>query len=142
MTPLFKKLNFKQQKEILILKYPPEFEGEMKAMEEYTTIQTDINEAKHIHFALVFVKTQSEIEGIAPAILRMIKDDGVIWFAYPKGTSKKYKVEINRDKGWEILAKLGLRGIRSIAINEDWSAVRFRRVEFIKAMTRKIDFRN
>ena len=132
MTPLFKKLNFRKQKEILILHHPVEFEGEMKVMEEHTTIKTSINEAKEVEFVLSFVRTQSEIEEIAPAVLDLLKGDGVIWFAYPKGTSKKYHVEINRDKGWGILEKLGLKGVRSVAIDSDWSAVRFRRVEFVK----------
>jgi hypothetical protein len=60
----------------------------------------------------------------------------VVWFAYPKGTSKKYKSEINRDNGWQILGELGFEGVRGVAIDEDWSALRFRRVEFIKAMNR------
>lgn len=59
---------------------------------------------------------------------------------YPKGTSKKYKSEINRDNGWEILAKSGFESVRQIAIDEDWSAMRFRKVEFIKIMKRRTDF--
>jgi hypothetical protein len=62
--------------------------------------------------------------------------DVVIWFAYPKGTSKKYKCEFNRDTGWEIFGKLGFEPVRAVAIDEDWSALRFRRVSFIKTMIR------
>jgi hypothetical protein len=60
----------------------------------------------------------------------------VIWFAYPKGSSKKYKSEINRDSGWKVLGEAGFEPVRMVAIDEDWSAVRFRRVEFIKTLTR------
>jgi hypothetical protein len=31
------------------------------------------------------------------------KSDAVVWFAYPKRSSKKYKSGINRDNGWQIL---------------------------------------
>ena len=62
--------------------------------------------------------------------------DAVIWFAYPKGTSKKYKSEINRDNGWQVLGEGGFEPVRMVAIDEDWSALRFRRVEHIKTMTR------
>ena len=34
------------------------------------------------------------------------------------------------------MGKAGFEGVRMVAIDEDWSAVRFRRVEFIKTMTR------
>jgi hypothetical protein len=60
----------------------------------------------------------------------------VVWFAYPKGTSKRYACEINRDTGWAALGQAGFEPVRMVAIDEDWSAVRFRRAEFIKTMTR------
>jgi hypothetical protein len=56
--------------------------------------------------------------------------------AYPKGTSKNYKCDFNRDTGWAALGASGFEPVRMIAIDEDWSAIRFRRVEFIKTMTR------
>lgn len=137
MTPLFKKLNFKQHKEIFIVNYPAEFEGEIKAMKDYTTIKTTINDIKEIEFVLTFVKTKSDIAKITPLIHKKLKGDGIVWFAYPKGTSKKYKAEINRDNGWDILRKLGLEGVRAVAIDDDWSSLRFRRVEFVKTISKK-----
>jgi len=54
-------------------------------------------------------------------------------FAYPKGTSKKYKCDFNRDTGWDKLKEAGFDTVRSIAIDEDWTGLRFRRKEFIKS---------
>jgi hypothetical protein len=54
-----------------------------------------------------------------------------LWFAYPKKTSKKYDVNIHRDKGWEALEQLGFKGVRQVAIDQDWSALRFRRQKFV-----------
>jgi len=65
----------------------------------------------------------------------------VVWFAYPKGSSKRYKSEIDRDHGWKILGREGFEPVRMVAIDEDWSAKRFRRVEFLKNMTRPQDVR-
>ncbi len=140
VTPLFKKLNFKQHKEILVLNSPTEFEKELKAMQNCTTIKTDIKSIGDIEFVLTFIKTQTEIDKIAPLIDKKIKGDGIVWFAYPKGTSKKYKSEINRDKGWDILGKADFETVRQVAIDDDWSALRFRKVQFIKTMNRKTDF--
>ena len=58
----------------------------------------------------------------------------------PKGTSKKYQCTLNRDKGWEALGEAGFERVRQVAIDEDWTAIRFRRVEFIKTMTRRESF--
>jgi hypothetical protein len=34
------------------------------------------------------------------------------------------------------MGKLGYESVRMVAIDEDWSALRFRKVEFVKIMTR------
>jgi hypothetical protein len=58
--------------------------------------------------------------------------DALLWFAYPKGTSKRYQCEFNRDTGWGVIRGAGFESVRMVAIDADWSAVRFRRLNFIK----------
>ncbi|ELR71510.1 hypothetical protein C900_02573 [Fulvivirga imtechensis AK7] len=136
MTTTFKKLNYKDQKEICIINHPAEFNDEVEAMKGTTDIKTDPGKCEEIDFVLVFVKSIAEVDAVVPDIDKKLKGDGIVWFAYPKGTSKKYKVNINRDNGWQSLGKYGYEGVRAVAIDEDWSALRFRRVTFIKKMTR------
>ena len=135
MNPLFQKLNLKDQSEILVLNAPESFEPELAALEG-VSIQEDLSEIGAIAFALAFVTTQQEVDTLAQAIAAKARVDAVIWFAYPKGTSKKYKCDFNRDTGWQVLGELGFEGVRQVAIDADWSALRFRRVEFIKTMSR------
>lgn len=89
-----------------------------------------------LEFSLAFVTTQEEVDALGPAIAQRAVGDAMVWFAYPKGTSKKYKSGISRDRGWDVLGKLGFEPVRAVAIDDDWSALRFRRVEFIRSMTR------
>ena len=56
----------------------------------------------------------------------------MLWFAYPKGTSKRYTCEFNRDAGWGVIRAAGFDSVRMVAIDEDWSALRFRRLEYVK----------
>jgi hypothetical protein len=42
------------------------------------------------------------------------------------------KCDFNRDTGWAALQEAGFDTVRAIAIDEDWTALRFRRKEFIK----------
>ncbi|HMV51904.1 MAG TPA: hypothetical protein PKD31_29445, partial [Blastocatellia bacterium] len=86
---------------------------------------------------LAFVTKQAEVDKLAVAIAKRAEGDALVWFAYPKGTSKKYKCEFNRDTGWATFGEMGFETVRLVAIDEDWSAMRFRRVEFIKAMNRE-----
>ena len=44
------------------------------------------------------------------------------WVAYPKGN----KADINRDTLWPLLAEHGFRPISQVALDETWSALRFR----------------
>lgn len=135
MASTFDKLNLKEQKRILVLNSPASFEPELKTLRG-VTVQRDLKSAGAIEFSLAFVARQKEVDALAKAIAQKAQGDAVVWFAYPKGSSKKYKSEINRDNGWQVLGDAGFEPVRMVAIDEDFSAVRFRRVDFIKTLTR------
>jgi hypothetical protein len=140
MSELLKKLNFKEQKEILILNVPKDFEPFLKEIKSAAKVLTELKAGKEIQFAIAFVQTQKEVDAFAPKIAKELINDGLLWMAYPKGTSKKYKSEISRDKGWTVLGELGFETVRLIAINEDWSCMRFRKAEYVKSITRSEKF--
>ena len=135
MASTFDKLNLKDQKEILVLNSPQSFEPELKSLRGIA-VQRDLKSIGRIDFALAFVTKQQEVDTLGKAIGKKAPGDAVVWFAYPKGSSKKYKSEISRDNGWQVLGDTGFEPVRMVAIDEDFSAVRFRRVDFIKTLTR------
>ena len=135
MASTFSKLNLKDQTQILVLNVPESFEGELKSLRG-VTVQRDLKNIDQVEFSLAFVTKQKEVDTLGKAIAKKAEGDAVVWFAYPKGSSKKYKSEINRDSGWKVLGEAGFEPVRMVAIDEDFSAVRFRRVEFIKTLTR------
>ena len=137
--PTFAKLNLKDQTEIIVLNAPASFEPELKALKD-VTVRRDAKGGV-IDFSLAFVTTQKEVDTLGPQVAKKAKGDAVVWFAYPKGSSKKYTSQINRDNGWAVMGKAGFEPVRMVAIDEDWSALRFRRVEFIKTMNRPEDVR-
>jgi hypothetical protein len=108
----------------------------MEEMKDLTSIHTDLGQAKDIAFAMAFATKQKEVDAFADRIAKQTIDDALIGMVYPKGTSKKYKCEFNRDNGWQRLGEHGFEPVRMVAIDEDWSALRFRRAENIKTMTR------
>jgi hypothetical protein len=140
MQSTFEKLNLKNQTQILILNAPQSFEPELATLKGVTVLR-DLKTAREIEFSLAFVIRQQEVDMLAKSVTKKAKGDAVIWFAYPKGSSKKYKSEINRDRGWQALGDAGFEPVRAVAIDEDWSATRFRRAEFIKSMTRGKEWR-
>jgi len=140
MTPLFKKLNFKDHKQILVVNAPQSFGEELSLMEESTLVIQSIEEVGEIEFTLGFVVDQVAIENFIHSIQDKLAADPIVWIAYPKASSKKYTCAFNRDTGFGILGEYGFEGVRQVAIDEDWSALRFRRVNHIKNITRKESF--
>jgi hypothetical protein len=134
MNPVFKKLNYKSQDPIYIINSPDSFQKEVE--EVGSAVKTSLTGAKSVTFFIGFVTKQKEVDELTKKVAPLIDGDGVLWFAYPKGTSKKYKCEFNRDNGWAELGKKGFEPVRMVAIDEDWSALRFRKAEHIKSMTR------
>jgi len=132
MPTIFQKLNLKSQTQILVLNAPDSFERELNTLRNIQ-VHRQIEKVKAFDFALAFATKQSEVTRLSKALAAKAEGDAVLWFAYPKGTSKKYKCDFNRDNGWDELRKLGFDTVRQVAIDEDWSALRFRRVEFIKS---------
>ena len=110
---------------------PASFEAELDALQGVSIVR-DVKAIKKIGFALVFVRKQQELDKLSAALASKAEGDALLWFAYPKGTSKKYKCEFNRDSGWDVIRAAGFDSVRMVEIDEDWSALRFRHTDFIK----------
>lgn len=140
MTSLFKKLNYKGQKQIVAINSPESFTKELEALKSSSEIVDDLEKAQEIEFVICFVTTENEIVELITVLDEKLIGDPIIWLCYPKSSSKKYHCDFNRDTGFGILGKYGLEGVRQVAIDEDWSALRFRKVEYIKNITRRESF--
>jgi len=136
MNDIFKKLNYKDQAAIYVINAPESFNNAVDEMRAITTVHDTLSKAKGVTFAIAFATRQAEVDKFAQQAAKAGEGDAVIWVAYPKGTSKKYKCEFNRDTGWVEMGRQGFEPVRQVAIDEDWSALRFRRADFIKSMTR------
>jgi hypothetical protein len=132
MSALFKKLNLGAQQAIAVFNAPESFEPELKALSG-VRIERDPRKPAHVGFALAFATTQAELDRLSTLLRGAGEGDVVLWFAYPKGTSRRYRCEFNRDSGWGVLRAAGFDSVRMVAIDEDWSALRFRRQQYIKA---------
>jgi hypothetical protein len=129
VATVFDKLNLKDRREILVLDAPPSFEPELQTLAGVSILR-DARKAKSVEFAIAFVTQRAEVEAAVKLIVPKAEGDVVLWFAYPKGTSKRAG-EINRDKGWDALKSSGFDTVRLVAIDEDWSALRFRRAAYV-----------
>jgi hypothetical protein len=133
MSTLLEKLNYKGNDRIAILNAEENFISSLSAGLNGVVIDQEIDPRFPYHFILIFVRNQAEVETFIPIALHNLLCDGVLWFGYPKKSSGKYTSNIDRDHGWKTMNDSGFYGIRLVSIDNDWSALRFRSIRFIKS---------
>jgi hypothetical protein len=72
--------------------------------------------------AIVFADDSAAIRGLLAEHRDHLADPEHLWVLYPKGG----RADINRDSLWPIVGEHGLRPITQIAVDDTWSALRFR----------------
>lgn len=132
MTETFQKLNLKDQSPILVLGAPDSFAGDVTSLRGKADVHVRPVKGTAYGFALAFGVMSVDLLKAARAVVPILDGDAVCWFAYPKGTSKKLRSDINRDSLWDLMKPLGLTPVRQVAIDADWSALRFRITKFVR----------
>ena len=172
MADVFKKLNLKDQSEIVVLHAPESFEAELGSLQS-AVVHRKLKPQHALQFGLAFVTQEKVLDEVSAAMTKQANGDALIWIAYPKKSSKKYHCEFkrplhncserskftsrntpvrlyseyrrseirprsklcrglfNRDSEWRVLSEAGYETVRMVAIDEDWSALRFRKSEFV-----------
>ncbi len=78
-----------------------------------------------VDFVLLFAASKAALDASWPAALPALKDGGVFWVAFPKGSSK-VQTDLSRDRGWDSLNAAGWQLVSLISIDATWSAARIR----------------
>lgn len=87
-------------------------------------------------FRIAFVRNRAELAEAATSVAATYRPGGHLWIAYPK-KSGSIRSDLTRDHGWEPIAALGLLAVTQVAIDQNWSALRFRCREEIKILRRR-----
>lgn len=109
---LARKLNLKEGMKLRVVGKPPGVDLD------------DVGSSASADAILVFVKTKTEVDEKAKPAIEAAKKDRISWIAYPKGG--QLGTDLNRDVLWKHLSEYGIEGVRQIAIDDVWSAMRFR----------------
>ena len=73
---------------------------------------------------IVFARTAADLDALADPAIAAARLDKLTWIAYPKGG--KLGTDLNRDVLAALVTARGLQPVRQVAIDETWSALRFR----------------
>jgi len=122
-TPLAKKLLIKPNYSVAILNAPDGYGDLLGDLPEGAKASTS---AEGLHDVVqVFVYSMADLSERFDAAQKAVKKGGLLWITYPKKTGK-IKTDINRDVGNAYLSTLGWEGVAMIAIDDTWSAMRFK----------------
>ena len=119
-NPLVKKLKLHSREKNLILQAPESFKETIQPVPFDESPQSDSYD-----YVQLFVRNIEELEAKAPAAIKALKEDGKLWFCYPKKNSPLF-TDLHRDHGWEVVHKAGFGEVAAVSVDDTWSALRFR----------------
>lgn len=121
MQDIIKKFKFKDTG--IVIHAPTTIENELVKL----GCKTKFDKTKSTN-TLVFINDNKEFLSFLKTGLKNVEPDGVLWFAYPKGTSK-IKTDINRDTIRITGEEFGMTTVAAISIDDTWSALRFKPID-------------
>lgn len=109
-----KKLNLKKGMKVRVVGKPGDVD--LAGLEMTSSAKADA--------VIVFARTLTEVDAKAGPAVEAARKDRIAWIAYPK--AGQLDTDLNRDILWKHLLKKGVQAVRQVAIDEVWSALRFR----------------
>ena len=83
---------------------------------------------------LLFVHSVEELRRRGPAAIHAVKPNGLLWVAYPKGGETGAATDLPATPWWvqrdvlgEITGEKGYKPVTFVAVDETWTALRFKR---------------
>lgn len=126
---LAKKLLIKPGHRVLVRNAPAGYLEKLEPLSDGVQLLTTVDGSFDV--VLQFIHHKADVDSQALESAQAACEGGVVWMAYPK-RSKTVQTDINRDAGWDVLWQAGWVGISIIAIDDAWSALRFRPEKDVK----------
>jgi hypothetical protein len=132
---LLEKLQLKDEKSLLIQGLPSSIEKQFIKL-NFSKNVTPWLRNKKIDFALVFAVNETQLRGIILEVLPAMHEEGKLWVAYPK-TSSKIATTLNRECSWTCITHAGYLGVEEVTLDHVWTAQFFKKVEVINVKNRR-----
>ncbi|HEX6800029.1 MAG TPA: hypothetical protein VF116_20120 [Ktedonobacterales bacterium] len=121
-TPLAKKLRILPGSRVLVLNAPQGFAQTLGPLPEGATITATLGSAYDV--VLAFAADSAQLTAVRETAIAATKPGGALWFAYPKKSTGKG--DLQRESVWELVRPTGWGPVSQIALDETWSALRFK----------------
>ena len=121
--PLTERLNLTGQLRALIMNAPKGYRTLLGPLPPDITVNT--KPSGKYDFVHLFVNNREELARIGPDAMKAVKPMAIFWVSYPKKTAKT-DTDMSRDEGWEVVTDAGFETVAQVAVDDVWSALRFR----------------
>ncbi len=121
-NPVLQKLRMKPGQRAAVVGAPESVRAAVTDVPEGVTLSESLD--GQFDFILCFVTTRTRAEQMAPSLKVAMKPGAILWISYPKG--KAIPTDLNRDLLFGAMQAFGLRAVSNVAIDEIWSALRFK----------------
>lgn len=125
MSDLAKKLRILPGKRVLALGAPDSISEMLGALPEKASLSLSTRASGEFDVVMLFVTDSKSLEKGFSKATASLGAETVFWICYPKKTSA-IKTDLSRDNGWNVVFAAGFGPVTQIAIDETWSALRFK----------------
>jgi len=129
MNALAKKLMIKPNSRWLLQNAPAGYQDSLLPLPDNASIV--FSAEGEFNGIQLFVINSTELASELQVITPLLKADTVFWIIYPKKNSG-IQTDLEMMGSWDVPVQYGLRPVASAAVNEVWTALRFRPVEAVK----------
>jgi predicted SnoaL-like aldol condensation-catalyzing enzyme len=129
MNAIVKKLGLKPDMKALVVAAPAGYLKSLAPLPEAVVVSEAV--AGTHEFVQFFATRKSEIDKSAKKLLQSAAPGALVWITYPKKTSG-VESDLSREAVWAAMECTGWRPVSQIAIDEVWSALRFRPTKDVK----------
>jgi len=129
ISPLAKKLQIKPGKHWLIFNAPANYLTLLEPLPEDVTVSYSAK--GNFDGVQLFVKNSAELIENLKVIIPILSADSIFWIIYPKKSSG-IATDLEMMSSWDELDKYGYGGVTAAAVDETWTALRFRPKEQTK----------
>jgi len=122
-SSLARKLRIKPGHRLAVVNAPEGYRGRLDPLPDGARIVEALEPG--LDFVQLYVRGSDELARLGPAAFAAVKLDGLLWVCYPKGGARA-GTDLNRDVLWAKMGEHGLTGVSLVAVDDTWSAMRFR----------------
>jgi hypothetical protein len=125
-SALAKKMKLRPVSRALILNAPEGYRRELEPLPKGVELLEQLR--GKFDWIQLFVRTQAELEALAPKEMAAMGAESMLWISFPKDSSK-IQTDLTRDKGWSSLQHVDLKWVNLVSVNPTCSAFALRTYE-------------